>query len=233
VPPRLVGGSAGPHYVTPRGCWRFSTILQKLARPAPQGSFREPFGQPADRKVVRRILATPSAYQVAESAYSVGTIGVDLRSSEHLRVARSMHARTLMSSPLQLQHRIRRFVVSLQSQSSRGAARERRIREALVKSARETGVGYRDACASATPEDFIRRISLVVRTAKKSKAALLSLLDLEYMHIADCRDLMFEARAIENILTAARDAAKRRQRRRNASAKDRVSRSRRALGTPA
>ena len=32
------------------------------------------------------------------------------------------------------------------------------------------------------------------------------------MNIADSRELMFEARAIENILTASRDAAKRRRR---------------------
>ena len=131
-----------------------------------------------------------------------------------------------MYSPVELQQRIKGFVTALESLPAVGGAeRGERIRQVLLKAANQTRVGYRDACASGSPDEFIRRISFVVTTAKRAKAALVLLVHLDYVVMERVRDVIIEARAIENILTASRNSGKRRQQRRLVSEKTRVARS--------
>ena len=85
----LSAAARGPHCVTPRGCWRSPTIFLYLARPAPQGFLRESLDQPAGRTGTVAFLPWLWTYQVAESAYLAGTVNADLRSLEHLGVARA------------------------------------------------------------------------------------------------------------------------------------------------
>ena len=70
--------------------------------------------------------------------------------------------------------------------------------------------GYRAACASASPEQFVSRMSDAARNAKRTKAALMLLTQLDYTSITDVRNLIIEARALENVFTVSRNAAKRR-----------------------
>jgi len=80
--------------------------------------------------------------------------------------------------------------------------------------------GYRHACSSASPTEFISRISTVARQAKKTKAALMLLAQLGYAPIASIRELIIEARRLENIFVSSRNTAKRRQPGRLVSVRD-------------
>ena len=80
-------------------------------------------------------------------------------------------------------------------------------------------VGYRHACASASPDEFISRISHVAQHANKTRASLVMLTQLGYVSIDAARDPILEARGLANIFVASRTTAKRRQRDRVGSRK--------------
>ena len=73
-------------------------------------------------------------------------------------------------------------------------------------------VGYKDVCASSSPEKFISGISAVAIQAKRTRASLQLLLQLNHVTIEAARDLLFEARGLEAIFVASRNTAKRRHR---------------------
>jgi hypothetical protein len=71
-------------------------------------------------------------------------------------------------------------------------------------------VGYRDACASSSTEKFIAGISTTARHAKKAKAALVLLVQLNLIAIEVVRDLILEARGLEAIFIASKKTARKR-----------------------
>jgi len=114
----------------------------------------------------------------------------------------------------ELQERTRRFhhaVFALcdrlpaEPDAQRVAARLRACCAAVV-------AGYSDVCASPSPEKFIAAIALVARQAKRAKAHLQMLLQLDHVTIESARDILLEARALEAIFRASSTTARKRQR---------------------
>ena len=93
-----------------------------------------------------------------------------------------------------------------------GAARGRTLALAMVKACAALDNGYRHTCASRSPDEFIQRISAVARHAKRTKATLMLLTQLDYLPIAETRELICEARGLENIFLASRNTAKKHHR---------------------
>lgn len=120
---------------------------------------------------------------------------------------------------IELQQRTARFLRAVEELAPKvsGEKRGQALLGSLLKSSREVEAGYRHACASASPAQFVSRISVVARNAKKAKASLMLLTQLEYVAIELSRELIIEARALENIFVASRNTAKRRQSGRPAS----------------
>lgn len=90
--------------------------------------------------------------------------------------------------------------------------RGRKLLSDAVKHSEHMEAGYRHACASASPEEFTKRISEVALHAKRTKALLMLLVQLGYVPVPDIRELIIEARGLENIFVASRNTAKKRQR---------------------
>ena len=120
-----------------------------------------------------------------------------------------MHWKTL-----ELQQRTRQFAAAIAALCDRlpvepGAQRAGRK---LRVSSHAMMDGYEHVCASRSPEKFISAISAVAIQAKRARAGLQLLLQLNHVTIADARDLMIEARAFEAIFVKSRNTAKRRHR---------------------
>jgi len=117
------------------------------------------------------------------------------------------------TTALELQTRTANLLRSLEAllPSVGGEERGRKLAGSMVKACSEMDAGYRHACASSTPKEFISRISHVARQAKRTKATLMLLAQLEYLPIASVRELIFEARGLENIFVASRNTSKRRR----------------------
>src|SRR5438094_5943028 len=99
----------------------------------------------------------------------------------------------------------------LSAQVSAGL-RAPKIMRTLITASTAMESGYRDTCASSSPEKFIEGISVVARNAKKAKTSLVLLLQLDLVAIEMVRDLILEARGLEAIFTASRRTAKKRAR---------------------
>jgi hypothetical protein len=95
-----------------------------------------------------------------------------------------------------------------------GEQRGRKLALTMISACKEMDAGYRDACESSSPKEFISRISHVARNARKAKATLMLLAQLDYLPIASVRELILDARGPENIFTASRNTAKRREQKR-------------------
>jgi hypothetical protein len=72
-------------------------------------------------------------------------------------------------------------------------------------------IGYRAACVSKSPEQFIENISAVARQAKRARRMLLGLVQDNHLSIDTARELILEAKGLEAIFAASRDTAKRRK----------------------
>jgi four helix bundle protein len=72
-------------------------------------------------------------------------------------------------------------------------------------------IGYRAACVSKSPEQFVVNISAVARHAKRVRRMLLALVQANYLAIETARELILEARGLEAIFTASRKTARRRK----------------------
>src|SRR3954469_13695501 len=92
-----------------------------------------------------------------------------------------------------------------------GGDRGNKLAHTLLTSCRDMDAGYRHACASSTPDEFVGRISHVARHAKRTKATLMLLTQLEYLPLAETRELIVEARGLANIFVDSRNTAKRRR----------------------
>jgi hypothetical protein len=90
--------------------------------------------------------------------------------------------------------------------------RGHRLLADAVRHSEHMEAGYCHACASASPDEFTRRISEVAIHARRTKALLMLLAQLGYIPVPDIRELIIEARGLENILIASRNTAKKRQR---------------------
>ena len=132
-----------------------------------------------------------------------------------------------MQSQLEFQERLERAVASVESlPAAAGGKRGEQLRRALVRDVKLACEGYRAACNSTSPDQFIERISAAAAKAKRTTSTLVLLVQLDYLHIDEARDVIIEARALERILTASRNTAKRRRTRRKTAARDLLSRAR-------
>ena len=127
---------------------------------------------------------------------------------------------------IDLQDRTRRFAAAIATLCERLPADPGAQRTAakLLASSRAVTAGYTDTCASPSPDSFISRISAVAAQAKRTRASLQLLLQLNHVTIEAARDLLFEARGLEAIFVASRDTAKRRHRARLGGAGERAAR---------
>jgi four helix bundle protein len=92
----------------------------------------------------------------------------------------------------------------------------RKLSLQVSKAATAVDVGYRAACVSQTPDQFIAHISAAARHAKRARVLLLRMVELDHLTIEVARQLILEARVLEAILTASRNTARRRKRERAA-----------------
>lgn len=121
-------------------------------------------------------------------------------------------ARAMPTSAIEIQRRTSSLLSGLKAllASVGGGERGGKIASGMVQACEQMDVGYRHACASASPGQFLARISHVARNAKRTKATLMLLTQLDYLSISQSRDLLFEARGLETIFRTARDSARRR-----------------------
>jgi hypothetical protein len=112
-----------------------------------------------------------------------------------------------------LHDRTRRFAAGVAALCERLPADPgaQRTGQKLLAASRALVVGYTDVCASSTPEQFISGISEVAKQAKRARACVQMLLQLNHATIEACRDLLLEARALEAIFRASRTTAKQRR----------------------
>ena len=122
----------------------------------------------------------------------------------------------MATTAIELQTRTANLLRALEAllPSVRGEQRGDALAVKLVTACRDMEAGYRHACSSSSPDEFVARISHVARNARKTKATLMLLTQLDYLAIAETRDLIIEARALENVFVASSRTAKRRRRQR-------------------
>ena len=92
--------------------------------------------------------------------------------------------------------------------------RAHKLLAAASKHSEQVETGYRRACASSSPDEFIQGISSVATNAKRTTASLMLLVQLGYVPVPEIRELILEARGLENIFVTSRNTAKRRLRKR-------------------
>jgi hypothetical protein len=112
----------------------------------------------------------------------------------------------------ELQERTRRFAAAVArlSEQVTDDVRTHKVMLTLIAESMAMESGYRVTCASSSPEKFIAGISIVARNAKKTKAAVVLLAELNLIPFELLRDLILEARGLEAIFMASRNTAKRR-----------------------
>jgi hypothetical protein len=134
------------------------------------------------------------------------------------------------SQARELQERASRFVADTERLLNKipDATTAQKLARTIKASSAAMHTGYRDACASSSPEQFVARISAVARNAKKAKAALVMLVQVNHLDIDIARETILEARALEAIFSASRNTAKRRRRGRLVSRKNPSERAARA-----
>jgi len=125
----------------------------------------------------------------------------------------------MRTTALELQGRTAALLASLERVAPMvgGGARGRKLALTMINACTGMDSGYRHTCASRSPEEFIERISAVVRHAKRTKATLMLLTQLDYLPIAATRELIFEASGLEHIFVASRNTAKKNHRTRLAA----------------
>ena len=91
----------------------------------------------------------------------------------------------------------------------------------LLRRLRTAAVGleksYDAACIAGWGDSFLLHISAAARHAKRVRQILQDLMHLNYSDSAFTRELMFEARGVENILTASKNTLSRRRAARRAA----------------
>lgn len=125
----------------------------------------------------------------------------------------------MQSRSWEIQERAARFgknVARLCEQVTVTPSSQRIVRNLTTASA-AMQTGYRDTCASSSPERFILRISAAARHAKRATACLVLLLELNHVSIEEAREVILEARGLQAIFTASRNTAKRRAQKRMVS----------------
>ena len=136
----------------------------------------------------------------------------------------------MQSRSWELQERATRFstsVVRLCEQLTPAASSKRIVRN-LINASSAMRIGYRDACSSSSPEQFLSRISAVARHAKRARTCLVLLVELNHISIDAAREVILDGRGLEAIFTASRNTAKRRARKRMVSRRNPSERAARA-----
>jgi len=114
----------------------------------------------------------------------------------------------------ELHERTRRFAAAADALCDRlpADASAQRTAKKLRAAANAVVVGYKDVCASPSPEKFIAGISIVASQAKRARASVQMLLQLNHVTIEAARDVLHEARALEAIFRRSRETAKKHRR---------------------
>jgi len=114
----------------------------------------------------------------------------------------------------ELHERTRRFAAAADALCDRlpADASAQRTAKKLRAAAKAVVVGYKDVCASPSPEKFIAGISIVASQARRARASVQMLLQLNHVTIEAARDLLLEARALEAIFRRSRETAKKHRR---------------------
>jgi hypothetical protein len=112
----------------------------------------------------------------------------------------------------ELQERTRRFAAAVTRLALQvpDSVRGPRIMRAIVTASKAIESGYRDTCASSSPERFIAGVSTVARNAKKAKTSLVLPVQLDLIAIEAVRELILEARGLEAIFLASKRTAEKR-----------------------
>jgi hypothetical protein len=76
-------------------------------------------------------------------------------------------------------------------------------------------IGYRAACVSQSPDQFIVHMSAVARNAGRARTRLQDMVRANHITIEAARELILEARGLEAIFVASRNTARRRKRARD------------------
>jgi hypothetical protein len=87
----------------------------------------------------------------------------------------------------------------------------RRVARRVSVEATAVDAGYRAACVSTSPEQFIVHIEAVARHAKRARALLQDMVQARFVSIYQARQLILEAKALEAIFRASRNTARRRR----------------------
>jgi four helix bundle protein len=87
----------------------------------------------------------------------------------------------------------------------------RKLARRVSVAATAVATGYRAACVSKSPEQFIMSMSAVARHAKRARRMLLALVQDNYLSIEIARELLLEAKGLEAMFAASRNTAKRRR----------------------
>ena len=121
----------------------------------------------------------------------------------------------------ELHERTRRFAAAADALCDRlpADASAQRTAEKLRAAAKAVVAGYKEVCASPSPEKFIAGISLVASQARRARASVQMLLQLNHVTIEAARDVLLEARALEAIFRRSRDTARKRHQARLAGPK--------------
>ena len=82
-------------------------------------------------------------------------------------------------------------------------------------------IGYRAACVSQSPEQFIVHVSAVARNARRARTLLQDMVRANHITIEAARELILEARGLEAIVVASRNTARRRKAQRGRSSAER------------
>jgi hypothetical protein len=109
--------------------------------------------------------------------------------------------------------RIRRFHAELQALCAGIApspAAKRMVRR-LTSASTSVDISYGAASAVTWADDFLPHIAAAARHAKCARQRLQDLVQMKYVSLEAARDLIHEARGLENILRASRNTARRRR----------------------
>ena len=93
-----------------------------------------------------------------------------------------------------------------------GSPLVKRLQRRLTTASTGVDVSYSAACTAGSRDAFILHISAAARHAKRTRQILQDLTHLGHVNIDITRELILEARAVEAILTASKNTARRRRR---------------------
>ena len=205
---RLVGGSVGPHYVTPRGLQRLRILFPSDARAACSGGFlRERTRRSARRGCCYFLRRRPAQnlrtcrdMQLDSPPFSTIDTWISLCSSVHM-----------LATAGELHDRLQRLTETIDGACPRDVPQRAQVLiRSAIKTGRDASMAYQLATACNSVEQFIEHLSVAARKMRRCVAGLVLLVELDFVAIESTREVIIEARALAAILIASRNTAKRR-----------------------